>query len=189
MASPTSGAAERAVRPPPPIPDLDGATEDAFVDALAPLFESAPGFLRRLAAARPFGTPHRLFARAREIARAMPEDEQLELVDAHPRLGAPPGQVSRLSFAEQGYDKAADALGREREALGRELDALNEAYEAKFGFRYCVFVAGRPKAALVPEMRAALDARRDAELARALDAVVEIAADRYRKLTGGAGNP
>jgi len=34
----------------------------------------------------------------------MPEDEQIELIDAHPRLGAPPASVSALSHREQGYD-------------------------------------------------------------------------------------
>ena len=51
-----------------------------------------------------------------------------------------------------------------------------------FGFRYCVFVAGRSRASLVPELSAAVHAGRDAEIARALEAVVAIAADRYRKV-------
>ena len=51
------------------------------------------------------------------------------------------------------------------------------------GFRYCVFVAGRPREALLPGMAAALDADRDSELHRALDAVVDIAVDRHAKLS------
>jgi hypothetical protein len=47
-----------------------------------------------------------------------------------------------------------------------------------------VFVAGRPRAALVPEMEAALRKDRLEEIHRALDAVVDIAADRYAKLAG-----
>ena len=88
----------------------------------------------------------------------MPEPEQVELIDAHPRLGAPPGSVSPLSFREQGYDReAADAAAEaERARVASELARLNEAYEARFGFRYCVFVAGRPRAALLPELEAAL---------------------------------
>ncbi len=76
---------------------------------------------------------------------------------------------------------AADA---ERARVAAELDRLNAAYEARFGFRYCVFVAGRPRAALLPGLAAALDADRDAELHRALDAVVDIAQARYATLTG-----
>ena len=68
--------------------------------------------------------------------------------------------------------------------IAAELERLNDAYEARFGFRYCVFVAGRPRAALLPEMSAALEADRDAELQRALDAVVDIAIDRHANLTG-----
>jgi len=171
---------------------LDHASAAAFAADVAPLFEGAPRFLARLAAARPFSTWETLFEQAREIAHAMPEADQVELVDAHPRLGAPPGSVSALSFAEQGYEReraaalaaSEAAIERERARIAAQLDDLNERYEARFGFRYCVFVAGRERAALIPEMAAALEADRDAELHRALDAVVEIARDRHRKLAG-----
>ena len=93
-----------------PLPDLDGLDDVACAAALAPLFEGAPQFLARLAAKRPFGDEDVLFSQARAIAHLMPEPEQLELIDAHPRLGAPPGSVSALSFREQGYDThTADA--------------------------------------------------------------------------------
>ncbi len=65
--------------------------------------------------------------------------------------------------------------------MAGELARLNDAYEARFGFRYCVFVAGRPRAALVPGLAAAIDGDRATELRRALDAVVDIAADRYAR--------
>ena len=173
-----------------PLPELDRLDDAACSEALAPLFEGAPRFLARLAAARPFGDPEALIARARKLAHAMPEDEQVELVDAHPRLGAPPGSVSALSFREQGYGaEAADAAAEvERTRVAAELERLNTAYERRFGFRYCVFVEGRPRAALLPGFEAALGADRDAELNRALDAVVDIAADRYRALTPGWGS-
>ena len=165
------------------IEGLDAAPAEEFEAAVAPLFEGAPRFLAHLAAGRPFGTWHALFAAARSIAHAMPEPEQVELVDAHPRLGAPPAQVSALSFGEQGYDRdaaatAADGVASEREQLATDLERLNEAYEARFGFRYCVFVAGRSRSELLPDMRAALSRDRDSELRRALDAVVDIAMDR-----------
>jgi 2-oxo-4-hydroxy-4-carboxy--5-ureidoimidazoline (OHCU) decarboxylase len=174
----------------PSVEELDRMSAPEFVEAVAPLFEGAPRFLGRLAAARPFGTAESLFDRARTIAAAMPPDEQIELIDAHPRLGAPPSSVSARSFLEQGYDRDTAAAGRaadeaERERVGAELDRLNAAYETRFGFRYCVFVAGRPRAALIPDMEAALGADRDHEIRRALDAVVDIAADRWAKDAAG----
>ena len=153
-------------------PDSDPAT-------LAALFEGAPRFLARLTAAGPFGDDADLFARARAIAHAMPEAEQIELIDAHPRLGAPPGSVSAMSYREQGYDRGAGTPVD----VAAELARLNDAYEARHGFRYCVFVAGRSREALLPGFAAALEADRDAEIHRALDAVVDIAIDRRAKLS------
>jgi len=153
---------------------LDALSAESFAAAASPWFEGAPAFLRRLAAARPFGDADTLFARAREIAIGMPESEQLELIDAHPRLGAPPSTVSAASFREQGYD-------RETTAAMEALERLNAAYERRFGFRFCVFVNGRSRPALVPVLEAALKGDRDTEIHRALADVVAIARDRFER--------
>jgi len=173
---------------------LDAGPAATFEANLAPLFEGAPRFLARLAAARPFGSWPALFDAARRIAHAMPESEQVELVDAHPPLGAPPASVSALSFREQGYDtegaaNLASEAARERDRVAGELDRLNLAYETRFGFRYCVFVAGRSRSELLPEMAAALAADRESELRRALDAVIDIAIDRQRALAAAPSEP
>ena len=170
---------------PPDVAALDAMSSDDFVAAIGPLFENAPDYLYRLAATRPFGSVATLFARAREVALEMPEPLKLELVDAHPRLGAPPASVSAMSFREQGYDVEAAAnlateAAREGDRIAAELDGLNREYEARFGFRYCVFVAGRTRAELLPEMADALGRERAAELTRGLDAVIDIAAARWK---------
>ena len=166
---------------------LNAAPPPAFVSEVGPLFEVALRFLARLAGARPFADWPALFATARSIAHTMPERDQLELVNAHPRLGADPATVSALSFLEQGYDRGVAAPGAELRHVAAELDRLNAAYETRFGFRYCVFVAGRSRAKLLPEMRAALERDRASELHRALDAVVDIAQARLAAVQGGAG--
>jgi 2-oxo-4-hydroxy-4-carboxy--5-ureidoimidazoline (OHCU) decarboxylase len=164
------------------VAELDALSPDAFMAAAAPWFEGAPRFLARLVAARPFGDATTLFARAADIAATMPADEQLELIDAHPRLGAPPSSVSVDSFHEQGYHReTSDAIA--------DLERLNAAYEARFGFRFCVFVAGRSRPELVPVLEAALRADRDAEIRRALGEVVAIARDRFDKATRPAEVP
>ena len=162
------------------MPALDALSADAFVAAAAPWFEGAPRFLERLAAARPFRDEATLFARADAIAASMPADEQVELIDAHPRLGAPPATVSASSYREQGYDRETT------EAIA-DLELLNVAYEARFGFRFCVFVNGRSRRELVPVLESALRADRDAEIRRALGDVVAIAHDRFRKAPSGVG--
>ncbi|MEA2608199.1 MAG: hypothetical protein QOJ75_442 [Chloroflexota bacterium] len=178
--------------PLPPIEVLDRIPAGTFAATMAPLFEGAPRFLARLATARPFGSLDRLFERAKAIAQGMPPAEQLELIDAHPRLGAPPASVSALSFVEQGYARdagegATNDAERERSRVAGELDRLNAAYEQRFGFRYCVFVAGRSRADLLPGLEAALEADRAAEIARALDAVIDIARDRAGRRSAPSG--
>ncbi|MEO8207813.1 MAG: 2-oxo-4-hydroxy-4-carboxy-5-ureidoimidazoline decarboxylase [Chloroflexota bacterium] len=172
--------------------DLNAAGPAAYVATLAPLFEGAPRFLGRLEAGRPDPDWESLFSRARTLAHTMPLSEQIELIDAHPRLGASPETVSAASYHEQGYplDSAAASSADDdaaRQRAGAELERLNVAYEARFGFRYCVYVAGRSWAALVPEMAASLAADPQTERTRALDAVVDIAMARWSALGGRDG--
>jgi 2-oxo-4-hydroxy-4-carboxy--5-ureidoimidazoline (OHCU) decarboxylase/N-acetylglutamate synthase-like GNAT family acetyltransferase len=165
----------------PRIEDLDLLPAEPAAHLLSPLFEAAPRFLARLVEQRPFGDDATLIATAHELARALPEDEQIELLNAHPRIGADPAAVSELSRAEQGYDEAAPP---QEPWIADELEALNDAYERVFGFRFVVFVAGRPRAAIVPILETSLRDERISELRRGLDEVVYIAADRLATLRG-----
>ena len=164
----------------PSVAELNALGRDAFASTLAPIFEGAPRFLARLADDRPFETEEDLFGAARAVARQMPEDEQVELLDAHPRIGADPAAVSAMSRAEQGHGAPNDGQAW----VDDELAALNDAYESLFGFRFVVFVAGRPRADIIPILERALHAERDEELRRGLDDVVLIAADRWQALRG-----
>lgn len=171
-------------------PDALNASDPVgFAAALAPLFEGAPSFLARLGADRPHADWTSLFARGRSIAHEMTLSDQIELIDAHPRLGADPAMMSSMSVREQGHDREIAVRARpeaqaERDRVAAELERLNAAYEARFGFRYCVHVAGRSRAELLPDMEASLRADPEAERHRALDAVVDIAMDRLSAMLG-----
>jgi 2-oxo-4-hydroxy-4-carboxy--5-ureidoimidazoline (OHCU) decarboxylase len=174
----------------PTIEELNALSEADFAAALTRLFEGGRRFLARLAAMRPFDTDDELIGTAREVAHAMPEEEQLELVAAHPRIGADPSLLSQASHQEQGYgsdgerdldedeDDEEGEAPREPAHVAEELAMLNEVYEAHFGFRYVVFVAGRPREAIIPLMEVAIRNDRDAELRRAVDDTIYIAHDR-----------
>jgi len=162
----------------PTLEELNALDDDGFAGIIAPLFERSPRFVARLEKARPFESEDDLFDAARAIAREMPEAEQIELLDAHPRIGADPTVVSDLSRHEQGQGQASETW------VGEELIALNEAYESRFGFRFVVFVAGRPRVDIIPLLEWSLRAERDAELRRGLDDVALIASDRMKALRG-----
>jgi 2-oxo-4-hydroxy-4-carboxy-5-ureidoimidazoline decarboxylase len=139
---------------------------------LETLFEDAPRFVARLEA-MDFRDWDDVLTRGEELARTLPQEEQLELIDGHPRIGAPPSTVSATSFHEQGYDRDLGSL-----PLQMRLDALNHTYEERFGFRYVVFVNGRSRSAIAEIMEEALSAQRDEELDRALSDVFSIARHR-----------
>jgi 2-oxo-4-hydroxy-4-carboxy--5-ureidoimidazoline (OHCU) decarboxylase len=141
------------------------------------LFEPAPAFAARLAARRPFDSNDHLLAEAAVVAHGMPPSDQVELINAHPRLAAT-SELSAASRREQGSaDPEAD----------RKLTELQTAYEARFGFRYLAFVAGRTRRALIPDLQRSLSASREAEMLRAIDDTLAIAADRLTRLRPGTG--
>jgi len=166
----------------PRIADIDALPREAAGHVLAPLFERAPRFLVRLVEQRPFGDDATLIKRAHDLARSVAEDEQIELLAAHPRIGADASEVSDMSHAEQGYDD--EEAPREEPWIGEELETLNDAYERIFGFRFVIFVAARPRSAIVPILERSLHDDRIGELRRGLDDVVYIAADRLATLRG-----
>ena len=164
------------------IEELNGLDADGFASTLGQLFEGAPRFVRRLADERPFESEDELFDAARATARQMPEGEQVELLNAHPRIGGDAAAMSDLSRREQADTDAPS--GADDAWIADELIALNDAYEGRFGFRFVVFVAGRPRADIIPILERALHADRDEELRRGLDDVVLIASDRMDTLRG-----
>ena len=135
-------------------------------DELAELFEGHTRFVAQLAQLEdPLG-------QARKVLADAPEEEQVEALAAHPRIGQRVN-ISEISAREQGPDEDPVLLA----ALVR----LNKSYEQKFGFRFVVFVDGRPRAEILSVMRQRLQNSREEELAAGLDDLVAIALDRWRK--------
>jgi 2-oxo-4-hydroxy-4-carboxy--5-ureidoimidazoline (OHCU) decarboxylase len=132
-------------------------------DELAELFEGRTRFIERLAE---LDDP---LAHAREVALTLSEEEKKEVLDAHPAIGAK--ATSERSRREQGTDDDPAVLA--------ELAALNAEYEARFGFRFVVFVNGRPRREIVPVLRERMQRSREEELQTALDELVQIAIKRW----------
>ncbi|CAO2655165.1 Nn.00g102290.m01.CDS01 [Neocucurbitaria sp. VM-36] len=100
-----------------------------------------------------------------------------EILCSHPRLGE-----KKVDSEQSRKEQAQLQTGgeEEKEMLGK----LNSEYEEKFpGLRYVVFVNGRPRPAIMENMRARID-RGDikAERQEAIQAMCDIAADRASKL-------
>jgi 2-oxo-4-hydroxy-4-carboxy--5-ureidoimidazoline (OHCU) decarboxylase len=136
------------------------------VDELAELFEGRTRFVEHLAQVE-----HPLEA-ARRLVHELPDDEKKEVLDAHPAIGQRAG-LSARSAAEQGTDDDPDVL--------TELARLNAEYEQRHGFRFVVFVDRRPRREILEVLRARIDRSTEDERETALDELVAIAEDRWRR--------
>ncbi len=132
---------------------------------LAELFEGRTALVEKLALQDdPLGS-------AREVIAGLTEDEKLEALNTHPAIGAK--SLSPRSAAEQG--ESGDP------AVLTELAYKNQVYEEKFGFRFVVFVNRRPKAEILEVLGARLERTREEEVTTALEELVAIAEDRWRR--------
>jgi len=135
------------------------------VDDLSELFEGRTRLVEKLAQrSNPLADAH-------AVIDGLSEEEKLEALNAHPAIGAK--TLSRRSAAEQGADDNPETLA--------ELQRLNREYEDRFGFRFVVFVNRRSKSEIVAVLRERLTRSRDEELDTAVQELVAIAEDRWRR--------
>ena len=134
-------------------------------DELAELFEGRTRLVEELAKR---GDP---LGEARDVIAQLSDEDKLEALNAHPAIGA--RNLSRRSAAEQGGDADPVVL--------TELAYLNQVYEEKFGFRFVVFVNRRPKTEILEVLRQRLERTREEELDTAVEQLVAIAEDRWRR--------
>jgi 2-oxo-4-hydroxy-4-carboxy--5-ureidoimidazoline (OHCU) decarboxylase len=132
------------------------------VDELAELFEGRTRLVEELARR---GDP---LGEAEEVIAELDESEKIEALNAHPAIGA--RNLSERSAAEQGTGGNPAVL--------TELAYLNQVYEEKFGFRFVVFVDGRPKSEILEVLRQRLERTREEELETGLRELLAIARDR-----------
>ncbi len=132
-------------------------------EELAELFEGETRLVERLAEIE---DP---LERADEVIATLSEEEKVESLNAHPAIGEK--RLSARSAAEQGADFDPAVLSG--------LAYLNQVYEEKFGFRFVVFVAGRPKLEILKVLGERIGNTREDELETGLRELVAIARDRW----------
>jgi 2-oxo-4-hydroxy-4-carboxy--5-ureidoimidazoline (OHCU) decarboxylase len=135
------------------------------VDELAELFEGRTRLVELLAEREdPLSS-------AEKVLGELTEQEQRQALNAHPAIGA--RTLSKRSATEQGSGGHPAVL--------TELTYLNQVYEEKFGFRFVVFVDGRPKSEILEILQHRLERTREEELETGLRELVAIARDRWLK--------
>jgi 2-oxo-4-hydroxy-4-carboxy-5-ureidoimidazoline decarboxylase len=105
-------------------------------------------------------------------------------MNAHPRIGASKVGLSANSLKEQGYNSNKGGISAEDEKVNNELAKLNQEYEDQYGFKFVVFVAGRPRYQIIPIIKERMAANdREKELYTGITDMMLIAKDRLKKAT------
>ena len=136
------------------------------VDELSELFEGRTRLVERLAELET------LSSRPTASSQRSTTQEKVEALDAHPAIG----QRAACPRARP-RSRATTAI----RCVLSELAYLNQVYEEKFGFRFVVFVNGRPKAEILEVLRERIANTREEELDTGCRELVAIARDRWTR--------
>ena len=148
--------------------------EDAFVDAIAHVFEHSPWIARRAHAKRPFASVAALHDALVDTVRVAAESEKLALIRAHPDLVgkmAREGGLTRESTAEQ---RAAGLAALSADEV-EQFDRYNAAYRDRFGFPFVICARENKKDAILAAFPPRLANTREREIDAALDEIYKIA--------------
>jgi len=160
----------------PLIEELNELNKDQLVSTLTPILEATPIIVDIIYPLRPFSSYDELVNKLDAAVAKLSTEEHILLIDAHPRIGAKKVELQKespLSVGEQGLDREPDDRAA-MAAVDEQLASLNREYEDKFGFRFVVFVNGRPKPVILEVMKQRLRRTRQEELATAVPDLVSI---------------
>ena len=163
---------------------LNQAAPEAFVAALAGIFEHSPWVAERVLAQRPFASVAALHAAMCAAVQGAGSELQLALIRAHPQLAgkaAVRGELTEASTSEQ-RGAGLDQCSSEEFAV---ITQLNAEYDQRFGFPFIVSVKGHTRSSIIANMRARVGHEREAEIAEALRQIERIAGFRLGALLGG----
>ena len=161
------------------IGELNERDRHGFVEAIGWVFEGSPWVAERAWDLRPFASLDALHDVMTSSVAAATMTEQLDLLRAHPDLGASAAMTEASTREQAGA--GLDALTREDV---ERLQALNKAYRDKFGFPFLYAVKGSTKQDVLNALERRLTSARDAEHKEALKQVYRIARFRLEELLG-----
>ena len=162
--------------------DVNQLSESEFVQLLGAVFEETPVVAQRAWAARPFASVDALHrAMVAVVAEEMTRSEQIELIRAHPELGA----KQKMAAASVG-EQAGAGLNDTSDELYRRILDLNGRYREHFGFPFVMAVKGQTRESIVAALEERLENERENEVVRSLSEIYKIARFRIANIISDA---
>lgn len=150
-----------------------------FVRIVGPVFEHSPWIAKVTSPQRPFASMEALHRALCEVVQDAREENQLDLIRAHPDL------VGRLALAgaltnESTMEQASAGLDKLTPEEIKLFQSNNAAYQQKFGFPFIICARLNKKEAILAGFRARLGNSREQEIQTALSEIFKIAELRLR---------
>ena len=161
--------------------DLNIASKDDFVAALANIFEHSPWVAGGVAAMRPFAGVAALYAAMISAVEGAPDEARLKLIKAHPDLANKTQRAAGLT-AESSAEQDGVGLDRLSDAEYEAFERANNAYRTKFGFPYIVCVRRHTRDSILRDFGRRLLNDSSAEMRRSIEEIGRIAALRLDQL-------
>jgi OHCU decarboxylase len=146
---------------------VDGLSDQEFVERFGPLFQGPPWIAAEVARMRPFDSLYAMRHALHGVLFDAPPERRRELIASYPDIAAKValGQGSRR-------DQASAGLNRLTAQEYERFDALNEAYREKFGFPFVICVRENTKETILEEFERRV---RNTPVQEQMAALVEIA--------------
>jgi 2-oxo-4-hydroxy-4-carboxy-5-ureidoimidazoline decarboxylase len=157
--------------------DLNTASRDAFVAALANVFEHSPWIAEQVAMKRPFAGLAALFAAMKGAVERAPAELRLALIKAHPDLADKTQRAAGLT-ADSNAEQTSVGLDRLSDAEYDAFERVNNVYRSKFGFPYIVCVRRHTRDSILRDFEQRLPNDAAAETQRSIEEICRIAALR-----------
>jgi OHCU decarboxylase len=138
-------------------------------------FCAAPGWINRVAAARPFVSADAVLQAADAAMSHVPPDEWRQAFLHHPRIGEQRAARALSNAAQASSSREQSGVQQADAADVAAIAAANRAYEERFGHVFLVRAAGRSAKEILAILNERLKNDPDREIA--------VAADEHRQIT------
>lgn len=159
------------------INDLNKMTQSDFKETIGSIFEHSPWIAEEAWTNRPFSSITELHEKMVEIVKESSRGQQMNLINAHPRLGNRI-KMTHESTAEQKGAGLSELSQEEQEEFLR----LNQLYMEKFNIPFIMAVKGQNKKIIKNEIQRRMNNNYKTELNTALNEIYKIARFRLDKI-------
>jgi OHCU decarboxylase len=122
-----------------PLSTINAMPEPEFLETFQGVYENSPWIVKQAYAHKPYASTAKLLETLRSIVSIASDEQQLDLILAHPDLGGKLAQAGQLT-AESTREQSRLGLDRLDSAMFQTFTTLNRQYRDRFHFPFIICV-------------------------------------------------